>query len=110
MDVVAVENKQLANNFLNNFYYEEFRKGKKAIEIFLLGVCKANCTYCYLKKNQKELYPTNLHNQKQVLLNLKKLLKWYTDNNFCCNLDIFSAEWLTIPEFSDAVFNMFYES
>ena len=37
------EDKILANNFLNNTYYEPFRKGCKGIELFLLGECKANC-------------------------------------------------------------------
>jgi hypothetical protein len=37
------ENKELANNFLTDYYYDQFKRGKKSIEIFLLGKCKANC-------------------------------------------------------------------
>lgn len=99
------ENKELANIFLNDAYYNSFKKGKKAIELFLLGKCKANCQYCYLKQHP-ELYPNELHDYSLIIANLEKILDWYIDNKFTCKLDIFSGEWLTTP-LADQVFDLF---
>lgn len=101
------EDKILANNFLNNTYYEPFRKGCKGIELFLLGECKANCQYCYLKQHP-ELSPHELNNYSLVVNNVDKILDWYIENKFCCRIDIFSGEWLTTP-LVDQIFNLFEE-
>ena len=107
------ENKKLANDFLERFYYDNFRKfsdnnqTKRYLEIFLLGQCKANCEYCYLKKNQKFLYPAEISNHETILLNLEKTLNWYIENKFICNIEIFSAEWITTP-IMEKVFNLLY--
>lgn len=108
------ENKKLANDFLKRFYYNNFQnfsdknRIKRYLEIFLLGQCKANCEYCYLKKNQKFLYPTEISNHETILLNLEKTLNWYITNKFNCNIDLFSAEWITTP-IMEKVFNLFYD-
>lgn len=99
------ENKQLANIFLDDIYYESFRKGKKVLELFLLGKCKSNCEYCYLKQHP-ELYPDKLNNYSLIAENLEKIIDWYIDNKFCCRIDIFSGEWLTTP-LADKVFDIF---
>lgn len=106
---VKLEDKKLANDILERKYYKYFREGGKGIELFLTGICKANCEYCYLKAHQKELYPTNIHNYDTIINNLKLILNWYKKNHFCCNLDIFSAEWITTPLF-DRVLDTFYEA
>ena len=105
------ENKQLANDFLERFYYREFKnfnKTFKKLEIFLLGQCTANCEYCYLKKNSKFLYPADISNHQTILNNLKKTLNWYIQNQFNCDIELFSAEWLTTP-IMEPVFELMYE-
>ena len=101
------ENKELANNFLTDYYYDQFKRGKKSIEIFLLGKCKANCQYCYLKQHP-ELYPYELNDYNLIIQNLEKLINWYIKNQFYCKIDIFSGEWLTTP-LADKVFDLFEE-
>lgn len=108
-NTLIYEDKKLANDFLERNFYRDFRQGRKVIEIFLIGACKANCSYCYLKKHVKDLYPLNLHNYDTIINNLEKTLNWYISNKFCCNFDIFSAEWLTTP-LADRVFDTFYNA
>ena len=100
------ENKIAAKTFLKTQYFEQFKQRNRAIELFLLGSCKANCKYCYLKQHGNELYPKELHNYDLIVSNLEKLLNWYVENKFCCNFDIFSAEWLTTP-LADRVMDLF---
>lgn len=104
------ENIKLANDFLSRFYYDSFKKpdADKYLELFLLGQCKANCEYCYLKKNQKNLYPTELNTYDTILKNLEKVINWYVENQFQCSLEIFSAEWITTP-IMEKVFNLLYD-
>jgi sulfatase maturation enzyme AslB (radical SAM superfamily) len=67
---LIVDNKKLANDILERNYYSSFRnKGPKKLEIFLMGACKANCEYCYLKKHQKYLYPAKLHDYDTIVNN-----------------------------------------
>lgn len=102
-------NNQLANDILERQYYSYFRKGQKKIELYFTANCKANCEYCYLKKHQKELYPNELSNPKQIVQNLQLILDWYVENKFTCPLDIFSAEWLT-TSWADQIFDCFYNT
>ena len=36
-------------------------------------------------------------------------MNWYVENEFCCPLDVFSAEWLTTP-IADKVIDCFYDT
>lgn len=110
METVHEQDNRLANDMLERNYYSYFRKGHKKIEIFLNGVCKANCKYCYLKKHQEDLFPIESYNLELILNNFQKVLNWYKTNKFNCPIDIFSAEWLTIPALADGVINMLIES
>lgn len=103
------ENKILANKFLEDIFYSHYRKGEKQLEIFLQGVCSANCEYCYLKKHQKDLYPTKIHNEEIILQNLQKTLNWYVANKFRCKIDIFSGNWINTP-IGPKVFDIFYNT
>ena len=102
------EDKILANNILKTKFYNFFKKGQKTLEIFLIGACKANCEYCYLKKHVKELYPLALHNQEKILSNFSLIIDWYIENEFTCPIDIFSAEWITTP-LANKIFDILYE-
>lgn len=102
------EDKLLAEYYLENTFYEPYRKGKKQLEIFLTSACNANCKYCYLKKHQHELYPSNITNEI-IISNLKKTLKWYVSNKFRCKIDIFSGNWITTP-LGPQVFEVLYDT
>lgn len=103
------DNKDFANYLLNTYFFSQFKKGHKKLEVFLTGICKANCDYCYLKKNQKYLFPKELHNNDLIINNLQILMDWYVENEFCCPIDVFSAEWLTTP-IADRVIDCFYNT
>lgn len=103
------DNKEFTDYLLNKYFFSHFKKGEKKFELFLTGICKANCDYCYLKKNQKALFPKELHNNDLIIRNLQILMDWYVENEFCCPLDIFSAEWLTTP-IADKVIDCFYNT
>lgn len=105
-----IDNRILLNDILKRNYYKDFQSldSKKCIEIFLFGPCKSNCDYCYLKKHQKELFPIELNNYDNIIQNFEIFLNWYIENNFRCNLDIFSGEWITTPLF-EPIFNLMYE-
>lgn len=103
------QDKILLNKMLEKDFYKSFRDGEKSLEIFLTGKCKANCEYCYLKKNQNSLYPLSIDNDKLIIENVEKILKWYVKNEFCCKIDIFSGEWLT-SSLRDPILTLFYET
>ncbi|WP_254557672.1 hypothetical protein, partial [Salmonella enterica] len=68
MSTMLDQDRILANDVLERHYYSKFREGKepKTLEIFLLGACRSNCEYCYLKKHLKDLYPIHLHNYDTI--------------------------------------------
>lgn len=106
---IMLEDKQLANEVLERYYYSCFREGgPKHLQIFLTGACRSNCEYCYLRKNMKDLYPLELQNYETILKNVELICNWYIDSAFKCNLQVFSAEWLTTP-LADRVFDIFYK-
>lgn len=109
MDKKLIADTKLANDVLERNYYKDFRDGKKKIELFLTGACKANCDYCYLKKHQKHLYPVALQKEDVIIENLQKIFNWYIENEFHCVFDIFSAEWLT-TSLADKVFDCIYDT
>lgn len=110
MSTMLDQDRILANDVLERHYYSKFREGKegKTLEIFLLGACRSNCEYCYLKKHLKDLYPIHLHNYDTIINNLGLILDWYIENNFKCGIEIFSGEWLTTP-LADRVIDIFYK-
>lgn len=101
------QDQQLFNDIIQRNYYSLFQKGQGAIEFFLNGYCRSNCEYCYLKQHQNELFPKELYNKEQIILNTELLIKWYIDNNFTCPINIFSGEWLT-TELAEPILDLFY--
>lgn len=107
------EDQILFSHILEKNYFNIFRHGNKnskGIELFINGLCSANCSYCYLKKHQKDLFPSSLYNVDKILANTKQILQWYIDNKFCCNLDIFSGELFTTDlgiKLLDLLYNTF---
>ena len=101
------ESNKVFNNFLNSYFFENFKikpsilesQGitPKFIEFFFRGNCPSNCDYCYLARYGKELYPIELNNDELLIQNLIKVLNWYTKNNFCANIELFSGRFLDGP-------------
>lgn len=105
-----LDNRQLLNDILERNYYVDFRSNMpmREIEVFLLGTCKSNCDYCYLKKNQKALFPNELVDFDLIIKNFEIFLNWYIENKFRCEIDIFSGEWLT-TDLCEPIFDLMYE-
>lgn len=103
------EDNEVFNTILEQEYFTEFKLGNKSIELELSGLCSANCQYCYLKKYQKDLFPKELYNEKNIIDNINLLLQWYIKNNFTCRISLFSGEWLT-TSLMEPVFNSIYNN
>lgn len=93
------ENNDLLWQVLDRTYFQHFRdkekynKSKiKTIELFIKGKCPSNCTYCYLAKHGKELYPLECQSNENILKNLDIFLEWYVRNKFICMIEMFSGE------------------
>lgn len=94
------ERNELFTNFLNRYYFSYFRKDPniddryRTLEIFFKATCPSQCSYCYLIKNGKDLYPTNLQTEENLLKNLNILLDWYIKNKFSCDICLFTGEMI----------------
>lgn len=93
-NIYEEENNILFNNFLNDYFYKEFKKGNSILELELIisPVCNLGCKYCYLNKYYSKSFPKSTFDELKTIENLKKILKWIDKNNFKVNLDIFSGE------------------
>lgn len=104
------ENNILFNDFLKNYFFDDFisEHPAKQIELILLPECNLKCKYCYVNKYYHETYQNyDFENSKN---NLIKILNYYEDNHFKCNLDIFSGELLAQKDgykFLDIIYNFF---
>lgn len=105
------EDQQLLKDILIRNYYQSFQKRteNKRLEIFLKGSCPNGCNYCYLGKYHTELYPNNLEVNTVIIDNFQKIINWYIENDFVCELDIFSGEWITTDLF-EPIFSILYNS
>lgn len=80
-----------------------------ALELFITPFCNQKCDYCYLQKNQKELYPSSIADTKLILKNLKILLDYYTEKKYNIpRIDLFSGEIWGYP-LGNEIFNIFLE-
>lgn len=101
------ENNQLLQSIINPYYYfwkldkdkqYEFNKninGNITFEIFVTPRCNQACSYCYLVKHGKDLYPEDCLDEDMILHNLDILLKYCLESGFRFpKFDIFSGEIL----------------
>ena len=107
MTTIKEENNNLLNfileqRFFNpwkeeNFYNDKTLKNVSRLELYITPNCNQNCSYCYLQKYKKDLYPANLNNQDNIINNLKILLDWIISKDFYIpSIDLFSGEiWAT---------------
>ena len=90
------ERNQLLESFLERYYFDSFRnpgpKYEKILELYIKSQCPSNCSYCYLAKHGKELYPYELQNEENILKNLGIIIDWYITNRFKCAISLFSGE------------------
>lgn len=96
-----IQDNDFLYDVLNRHYFESYRTDSHsaALEVYLYGLCKSNCEYCYLKQHQEELYPAKLNDIPTILHNFELLIDWYIENKFICMIDFFSGEWLTTSLF-----------
>lgn len=105
------QDNKLLNDMLERHYYSEFKKNNstKEIELFLYGNCSSHCEYCYLKKYENDLFPLSLDTTDENILNhLQLIIRWYKENHFRTNINIFSSDWLLKPV-ALKIFDMFYQ-
>lgn len=92
--IAKTEDDKLLSSFLNRYYFDEFfheRDGVKFIEFFLKGDCPSKCSYCYLQKHLKDLYPCEYDDDEKILKNTEIFLDFYIENKFKCNIELFSG-------------------
>lgn len=80
----------LLQDILNRNYYNDFKKGKKTIELLLQSnkLSLNSCSNCDIVESP--LYPnqdifTPTHSDK--FTNLQTIVDWYLDNEFNCNIE-----------------------
>lgn len=101
---LETENDKLLATFIEDFFFRFFKRKEKGVkddpdgrrlELYTTSKCTSNCKYCYLHEHQNELYPEHCNNEVDILKNLKSVMKYYTDNQFVCDLELFGGEGIT---------------
>lgn len=89
-----LEDNILYNNFLEDYFYKDFKKdGNNCfVELIISPYCNLKCKYCYINKFQNKLFPKDIYNEENILINLEYFLSWLDKNNFRVRLDLFSGE------------------
>lgn len=86
--------------FLEKYFYTYFRDGNqkneenptRILELILTPQCNLKCSYCYLWKNEKQLFTGCTYDKEKILSNLRLILQWLEQNHFCPEIDLFSGE------------------
>ena len=88
------ENDMLLNNLITKAFLNKYKPGTLlSLELFITPTCNLSCKYCYLNKYGKELYPSEIIDEKTILNNIIIILNYLKDNNCVLNkLNIFSGE------------------
>lgn len=88
------ENDLLFNNMIDNYFLQNFKSStyKRHLELIISPHCNLKCKYCYVNKYYPIIFPMAKEDEIKILDNLKKVLDWYSKNDFICNLEIFSGE------------------
>lgn len=104
MNSFEKENCDLINNFFERFFFSDFReyttndRSRKSIELFLTTECNLGCHYCYLKKNDNDLYPSQFKSHDLILKNTEIILDWIKENKFKVDLHVFSGEFFSLGD------------
>lgn len=105
MTQYQIENQELADYFLSNFYFDNWRRQDlqkeknphfiaKTIELIISPLCNLGCRYCYMHKFRRDIFNPECYDTELTLKNLKKILTWMAKNEFNCSIDLFSGEIL----------------
>ena len=113
MEQYNLENQQLAEHFLQTFFYDSFHKDhvgetRKAIEFIVSPKCNLGCKYCYIHRHRKEIFDENIFDEELTLKNLHLMLEWMEKNEYTPEIEIFSGE-LFAQEIGFQVLEVIYE-
>lgn len=108
------ENNILFENILNEHYFKIFKTSPEKIkefckknndsldekptqiEFIITSECNLKCEYCYLHKFADQLVPPLYRDHDLILKNLRMFMEYWIEQDFCCDLDIFTGEiWFT---------------
>ena len=92
------ENDILMFNIFNDYLEKISITKNYSIELYITPFCNKKCEYCYLVKNQKDIYPKEIADEENILNNLKIFFNYLitTKNNYIKELSLFSGEiWHT---------------
>lgn len=93
-------NDNVINNMFKKSIFEKWKNngeespetGSFRLELIFSPKCNLKCQYCYVNKNNQNIYFNTPWNVEQSLNNVKLLLQWLYDNDYSPELDIFSGE------------------
>ena len=107
------ENQQLADAFLQTYFYDNWHKSvphneKKALELIISPKCNLGCKYCYVHRYRKYIFDESIFDEELTIKHLKLVLKWLEKNEFNPDLEIFSGE-LFAQEVGFKVLDVLYE-
>lgn len=88
------------NKFLNSYLFSHWKNhngenpssGSWRLEIIFSPKCNLKCEYCYVNRNNENIYFNTPWDTDLVIKNTKLLLNWLYENDFNPELDIFSGE------------------
>lgn len=80
------------------------------LELIISPDCNLKCSYCYMHKHGKELFPEEINKKEDILKNLKRIVsKLVEEKTFLKNdIDIFSGEFFML-DYWEEVFDILYD-
>ena len=98
MDQYKKENQELADFFLENYFYKYFRATGnqddigRNIELIISPKCNLGCKYCYVHRYRDKIFDDNCFNEEDTVKNLHLIMQWMEKNDFNPPMEIFSGE------------------
>lgn len=97
------EQNEIIENIIFDNFYPRFKKDtplhdKINLELFITSSCNKKCTYCYLHKNEDNLYPKEIRDPKVIISNLEILLNHLSRYN--------QGQYDTVDFFSGEIWGM----
>ena len=98
------ENDKLVTSFLEHTFFrgwnpeQEGMENFNGLELYLNNKCNLNCTYCYLARYGRDLYPSEIQDDEKVLKNAEMLIDWLLEKRLAPKrLELFAGEPLVQP-------------
>ena len=112
------ENDLILNNVIENCFIKTWKKDfqqrsrneeRLSLELFITSECNQTCSYCYLCKYEKYLYPIEYRDKTQIFNNCKLVLDYCAEQGLKFNrIDLFSGEiWGT--DFGNSILDLLLE-